>query len=165
MEFNRHERYEKVTLNTTPKRILGNTGQIAVASSIATRVGNLPITSQSLEVTLEEMGAQVPRVEGEDTFDGCADSPVSEECPALKIRSTHFCSSARLRKTVNEEIASIPALVRSAFLRLCDDAGRVTESSPVSKVVVMIRAIVISSIDKAFQNSTFQNVVEIAVQK
>lgn len=75
-------------------------------------------------------------------FDGLADRLVSEEGPASRIRPTHSTSSTELENTMNEQNASISALVEDAVIHLSGDPDRATESSPDTKVISVIQAVV-----------------------
>lgn len=133
MDHNRSERGEDVSVVSNSEHTLRDGCQIAASSSTATTFGNPPITPQSLEATLQEVAAPIPRMEGEDMFDGVADEPVSEESPTTRKRSTQYCSSAGLEDTVQEQIADIPALVEDAVVRLFG-TGSATKSSADTKV-------------------------------
>lgn len=111
-------------------------------SGTAILVENPPVELKSLEATLKEVAVPISRAKGEDTFDGLADMPMSEERPALRIWSTKPCSSASLENTVGERIASIQALVEDTVVLLFGDAGRATESSPNIKVLSGIQSVV-----------------------
>lgn len=79
---------------------------------------------------------------GRRPFDGLADRTVSKECPTSRIRLSQSCSPARLEESVCKQIATIPALVKDAVVRLFDDAGLATESSPDTKVMSVIQTVV-----------------------
>lgn len=98
-------------------------------------------------------------------FDAIADRPVSEERPASRIRPTHSALLAKLENTVCEQIASIPALLEDAVVRLFGDAGRVTESTPDTKVISVIQTVVSRSLVNLFRSVAFYLALEGAVHK
>lgn len=66
----------------------------------------------------------VPRVDGEDRFNGLEDRSGLEGDLALRIQPTHSVSSARLQNTMREQIVCIPSLENDTFIRLLEDAGQ-----------------------------------------
>lgn len=107
----------------------------------------------------------VSRAEGEDTFDALTDRPVSEEGPVSRIRLKHSPSPAQLDNTVREQIASIPALVENAVMRFFGNAGKVTESSPNTKVIPVIKTVVSGALAKDLRSAAACFAVEDAVHK
>lgn len=83
-----------------------------------------------MEAASEEVVTPVPRPEGKYRFDGLADSPVAEELANSRIRPTHCPLSVRVENIMREKIASNKALEEDAVIRLFDNAGRATKSSP-----------------------------------
>lgn len=57
---------------------------------------------------------------------------------------------SRLKNTVTDRNASIPAVVEYEFMRLFDDVGRATGSGPDFRVVAVVRAVINLSVNKAF---------------
>lgn len=104
-------------------------------------------------------------MEDEETFDGIANRPVSEDRPASTIQLTLSRSSARLENTVHNQYASIRAVVDDTVLRLFDDARRAKESSTDTKALEVLRIVFNRSVAKAFQSSLFQSALERATQK
>lgn len=111
------------------------------------------------------MAAPISRAEGEDTLVILVDRPVSEERPTSIIWLTQSRSTAGLKHTVREHIANIPDLLKDAVVRLFNDKGRKTVSSPDSKVMAVNQTVVNRSVTKAFQSSAFHTTVKRAQHK
>lgn len=75
-----------------------------------------------MKATLEKGAFPSPRVEGEVTFDGFCDRPLSEEGLASRIKPTHTHLSVRLDVLVRKQTAGIPSLVKNDVMRLFGDA-------------------------------------------
>lgn len=142
MESNRSRRNDHATVVSNPDQKLRDGRSIAATTSAAIFIGNLPFAPQLLEAVLENVATSVPSAGVEDTFDGPALRPLSEERSGSSILPTYSASSARLENTLHEQIVSIPAPVEPSLIRLLRDAGRDTESSLNTKVTSMIRTVV-----------------------
>lgn len=110
------------------------------------------------------MATQFPKVQGEDTFDGIADRPVSAKGPAWRIRPLRFESSPMLKNSLRERIVSIPTLLEHAVIRLLADAGRANEQIPDRKVASVIQTVVSRVLTKACCSTAFYLAVEEVVQ-
>lgn len=130
-----------------------------------TAVGNPPILPQFSETALEEVVAPLLRAAGENKLDGLADGPVSEECPASKTPPTQSRSSVHLEEIVCDQIASSSVLAEHKVARLFGDARRSMESSPWTKIMMVMQTVVNQSLSKAFQNSAFYGAVKRLVHK
>lgn len=124
MNSNRHEHEKDVTVFSNPECILRDKRRAAATSSVTTPVGNPPIAPQLLDAALEKAVTQIPRAEGEETFDGLADRPVTEERAASRIQPTPFASLVRSENTMRKQIISILDLVEDAVMCLLSYAAR-----------------------------------------
>lgn len=66
---------------------------------------------------------------------------------------------------MREQITSFPGVVGDAVVDLIGDAGRAIKSGPDSKVMAVLRTVVILSVAKGFQFSIWHTAVELAVKK
>lgn len=78
MVSNPHQCDEDTTVLSSSAHILRNVHWITAVLSTANPTVIPPIASQSLEAALKVAVAPNRKVEGEDTFSGLADTPVSE---------------------------------------------------------------------------------------
>lgn len=104
MNFTPYERDNVTTAVGSLEPILWDGHQAATELSTVMIVGNIHIASHSLEAALHKVAARIARANGEDTFDGLADWPVSKNRRASRNRSTKLCSSARLLETVLDRL-------------------------------------------------------------
>lgn len=98
---------------------------------------------QSLEVVLQEVATPPSLSEqGEDTFDAIASRHVCKECPVVSSLPTYSAVAAKLRNTMRDQIAIIPALIEDDVVRLFGEAGQATETIPDTKVVSRFQTVV-----------------------
>lgn len=165
MPINQHEGNENVALVSNLEPILCDSGRNAAASSTVLIVGNPPFTPQSVEAALENAIIPVIRVESEDTIDGLADSPLSEDRPSSRIQRKPSAPRTKLENTTLNNIASIPALVGGAVIRLFREAHRATELNPYTNVTSVIRTVVGRALAKGFRSAAFYSPVGESVNK
>lgn len=66
---------------------------------------------------------------------------------------------------MRKKIVSVPAMAESSVVRLFGDVDRVTDSSPDTKVMFVIKTVVSRAIDSRFQSAAFYSLVEESVNK
>lgn len=102
MSTSRGKFNDYITAASNMEHILRNGHRIAAAPSVAHAIGNPPVVSLCLETDLQEVATQPSRADGEDTFDGIENLPMSEEPSTSRTLRTHFASSAKLERTMSE---------------------------------------------------------------
>lgn len=117
MESNWPKRDEDITMVSNSERILCSDHRAFAASSTATLVGDPTIAPPWLEAALDEVVILILRADGEEKFDGLADSAVQGERLTSIFWLAQYCSPAQLKDTSGEQIASIPAQRRK---QMCD---------------------------------------------
>lgn len=130
MEANRVEHDTDATKVSSREDVLRYSRRFTAASKTLPIARRTPTEPQSLEAALNEVASPALGAEGKGTFHGLGNRPEYEKRLALRNLRPLFCSSARLKYTVHEYIASSASLVEDAVVRLFGDVGRVTISNP-----------------------------------
>lgn len=104
-------------------------------------------------------------MEGEGTFDGLTERPISKERAFSRTRSTQSRLLEILEGTVCKQIASIPELVEVTVVKRFGDTLAAMKSDTDTKVVSKIVTAVKVTVFKTFQSATFYIALEQGVQK
>lgn len=102
--------------------------------------------------------------EEEEKFERLADRPVSEERPATRTQHTPSASSARIEKSMRDQIAGIQTLVEDGLMRLLGNGVRSIESNSNPAVIRKIQTVGDRSDAKALQGPTFNGSLKQALQ-